>query len=158
MTGIQCLLCAHYDEDAGTCPAFPEMIPAEVHAGVRVHDKVFERFIAAKLSNDVVVHVSAAVNQGRREIEDLDLEDSIVSVTRVSVMDPKTTCAVCKYYDDMTMDLRDAELGNFIPPAGCLGGDNCWCIALYNQESMRPLLREVDYAAPPSSMQEEMWQ
>lgn len=122
-------------------------------------DKVFEDFIESSLGGIVKVNASMALNQARREIENAGLtgEDALVSATRVSVMEPGSTCEVCEFWDGQTMELTDPGFGEFCPPAGCLGGGNCWCILLYNQEKMRPSLREVDAEPLPPDLAEKVW-
>jgi hypothetical protein len=55
------------------------------------------------------------------------------------------------------MDVNDPGLTEFLPPAQCLGGWNCYGVALYNVESMRPALREVDSEPLPKSVADRVW-
>jgi len=103
-----------------------------------------------------VKQVSTAINYARRQAERLDLPDPLVSATRTSVMD-SGTCEVCEFLDGQTVTLDDPHLGEITPPAGCMGGSKCHCILLYNQESMRPALREENYAPLPARLQEDVW-
>jgi hypothetical protein len=121
----------------------------------RVGD-VFDGYVEKSLLGDVVKQVSTAINYARRQAERLDLPDPLVSATRTSVMD-SGTCEVCEFLDGQTVTLDDPHLGEITPPAGCMGGSRCHCQLLYNQESMRPALRELDYRPLPARLQEDVW-
>jgi hypothetical protein len=86
----------------------------------------------------------------------LEGEDMVVSMTRTSVLDD-STCPVCDHFDGMTISVDDPDYRRMMPPSQCLGGHLCRCLPLYNQQKMRPSLREVDYKPPPVGMQEEIW-
>jgi hypothetical protein len=118
--------------------------------------KVFDGYVEKSLLKDVVKQVSTAVNYARRQAERLDLPDPLVSATRTSVMD-SGTCEVCEFLDGQCVTLDDPHLGEITPPAQCQGGSKCHCILLYNQESMRPALREENYAPLPARLQEDVW-
>jgi hypothetical protein len=121
----------------------------------RVAD-IFDGYVEKSLLGDVVKQVSTAINYSRRQAERLELPDPLVSATRTSVMDAGT-CEVCEFLDGQTVTVDDPHLGEITPPAGCMGGSRCHCILMYNQESMRPALRELDYRPLPAKLQEDVW-
>jgi len=117
---------------------------------------IFDGYVEKSLLGDVVKQVSTAINYARRQAERLDLPDPLVSATRTSVMDAGT-CEVCEFLDGQTVTVDDPHLGEITPPAQCQGGSKCHCILMYNQESMRPALRELDYRPLPARLQEDVW-
>jgi hypothetical protein len=121
----------------------------------RVGD-VFDGYIEKSLLGEVVKQGSTAINYARRQAERLELPDPLVSATRTSVMDAGT-CEVCEFLDGQTVTVDDPHLGEITPPAQCQGGSRCHCILMYNQESMRPALRELDYRPLPARLQEDVW-
>jgi len=122
-------------------------------------DKVFDKFLEDSLGSIVIVDCALALNQGRREIEAAGLtgEEELVSATRVSVMEPGSTCEVCAFYDGMTWELNDPVFDSVVPPSGCLGGGHCWCIMLYNQRKMRPGIREANSEPLPKRLADKVW-
>jgi hypothetical protein len=119
---------------------------------------LFEAFTDSRLFGDVVRQTSTALNYARSMAPQLGLEgeDMVVSMTRTSVLDD-STCPVCDHFDGMTISVDDPDYRRMMPPSQCLGGHLCRCLPLYNQQKMRPSLREVDYKPPPVGMQEEIW-
>ncbi len=117
---------------------------------------IFDGLMDKRLFGDVVRQTSTAVNYGRKTAGKLDLADPVMSMTRTSMLD-QDTCPVCDHFDGMTIRADDPDVARMTPPSQCQGGHLCRCIAMYNQESMRPALREVNYKAPPVGMQEEIW-
>jgi len=119
---------------------------------------LFDDLLDKKLFGEVVRQTSTALNYARASAPRLGLDgaDEVVSMTRTSVLDDRV-CPVCRHFDSMTIDIRDPDVRRMTPPSQCLGGHLCRCLPLYNQEKMRPSLREVDYKAPPVGMQDEIW-
>jgi hypothetical protein len=116
----------------------------------------FGRFVEKELYQQTVRQVSVSFNLARAEIERVQLADPIVSATRTSVLD-EGTCEVCERLDGMTMNAKASEFREYTPPNKCLGGHKCNCLWLYNQASMRPSLREENFAPLPQSLEEKVW-
>lgn len=116
--------------------------------------KVFGKFIDKEIAGKVIKEASTSYNMARAQVEQLPLDDPIVSATRTSVLEP-TTCAICEHLDQLTIDVNDPHFPEFRPPSQCLGGAACHCQMFYNQQSMRPGLREVNFKPVPASL--DIW-
>ena len=83
-------------------------------------------------------------------VESQSSGDPIVSMTISGVMDNEQ-CPLCKYLDQVTIDINDPDAPLFMPPLH----DGCRCVEVYMQRGMRPEFRTVNYHRPPREMIEK---
>lgn len=116
----------------------------------------FTQFKSARAVTDTVRSINTSVNMARRQVEQVQLADPIVSATRTEAMDD-ATCEICERFDGQTIPVNHPDFASLVPPSGCLGGSNCRGIMMYNTESMRPGLRIVNYKPLPQTLQAKVW-